>query len=87
MPSWLSGTTAPVNLDTELPEHVMYWALSTLRIAVHQNLEGVRAHYKTYGTYELYFLSFYALARIWSAIWISAAVLKEPEIGSSMDQT
>nr|Q923J6.2 RecName: Full=Dynein axonemal heavy chain 12; AltName: Full=Bm259 [Rattus norvegicus] len=50
VPSWLSGTTAPVNLDTELPEHVMYWALSTLRIAVHQNLEGVRAHYKTYVT-------------------------------------
>ncbi|XP_076787402.1 dynein axonemal heavy chain 12 isoform X1 [Arvicanthis niloticus] len=48
VPSWLSGTSSPVNLDTELPEHVLNWALSTLRIAVHQNLEGARAHYKTY---------------------------------------
>ncbi|XP_052045898.1 dynein axonemal heavy chain 12 [Apodemus sylvaticus] len=48
VPSWLSGTSSPVNLDTELPEHVLQWALSTLRIAVQQNLEGAKAHYKTY---------------------------------------
>ncbi|XP_021099628.1 dynein heavy chain 12, axonemal [Heterocephalus glaber] len=48
VPSWLSGTSTPVNLDTELPEHVLQWALNTLKVAVHQNLEGARKHYETY---------------------------------------
>lgn len=52
MPSWLSGTTSPVNIDTELPEHVLQWALNTLKMAVHQNLEGAKAHYDAYGIYE-----------------------------------
>ncbi|XP_059129967.1 dynein axonemal heavy chain 12 isoform X1 [Peromyscus eremicus] len=46
--SWLSGTSSPVNLDTELPEHVLHWALNTLKIAVHRNLEGTKAHYDSY---------------------------------------
>ncbi|XP_031217595.1 dynein heavy chain 12, axonemal [Mastomys coucha] len=50
VPSWLSGTPSPVSLDTELPEHVVEWALSTLRTAVQHNLEGAKAHYKTYVT-------------------------------------
>ncbi|KAF4024010.1 hypothetical protein G4228_015792 [Cervus hanglu yarkandensis] len=48
VPSWLSGTSTPVNLDTELPEHVLQWALDTLKVAVHRNLEGARKHYETY---------------------------------------
>ncbi|KAM6176988.1 dynein axonemal heavy chain 12 [Erethizon dorsatum] len=48
VPSWLSGISTPVNLDTELPEHVLQWALTTLKVAVHQNLEGIRKHYETY---------------------------------------
>ncbi|XP_031791054.1 dynein heavy chain 12, axonemal isoform X3 [Piliocolobus tephrosceles] len=48
IPSWLSGTSTPVNLDTELPEHVLHWAVDTLKAAVHWNLEGARKHYETY---------------------------------------
>uniref|UniRef100_A0A3Q1LZ19 Dynein axonemal heavy chain 12 n=1 Tax=Bos taurus TaxID=9913 RepID=A0A3Q1LZ19_BOVIN len=48
VPSWLSGTSTPVNLDTELPEHVLQWALDKLKVAVHCNLEGARKHYETY---------------------------------------
>ncbi|PNJ26768.1 DNAH12 isoform 7 [Pongo abelii] len=48
VPSWLSGTSTPVNLDTELPEHVLHWAVDTLKAAVHRNLEGARKHYETY---------------------------------------
>ncbi|XP_055269255.1 dynein axonemal heavy chain 12 [Moschus berezovskii] len=48
VPSWLSGTSTPVNLDTELPEHVLQWALDRLKVAVHHNLEGARKHYETY---------------------------------------
>nr|XP_023475994.1 dynein heavy chain 12, axonemal isoform X11 [Equus caballus] len=48
VPSWLSGTSTPVNLDTELPEHVLQWALDKLKVAIHQNLEGARKHYETY---------------------------------------
>lgn len=40
-----------MNLDTELPEHVLKWALETLKVAVHHNLEGARKHYETYGIY------------------------------------
>uniref|UniRef100_A0A671G5X3 Dynein axonemal heavy chain 12 n=1 Tax=Rhinolophus ferrumequinum TaxID=59479 RepID=A0A671G5X3_RHIFE len=46
--SWLSGTSTPVNLDTELPEHVLQWALNTLKVAIHCNLEGARKHYEAY---------------------------------------
>nr|BAB63022.1 hypothetical protein [Macaca fascicularis] len=48
IPSWLSGTSTPVNLDTELPEHVLHWAVDTLKAAIHRNLEGARKHYETY---------------------------------------
>ncbi|XP_023571553.1 dynein heavy chain 12, axonemal isoform X2 [Octodon degus] len=48
IPSWLSGISTPVNLDTELPEHVLQWALTTLKAAVQQNLDGARKHYETY---------------------------------------
>ncbi|XP_040310640.1 dynein axonemal heavy chain 12 isoform X5 [Herpailurus yagouaroundi] len=48
VPSWLSGTSPAVNLDTELPEHVSQWAVTTLKAAVHHNLEGARKHYETY---------------------------------------
>ncbi|KAF6099108.1 dynein axonemal heavy chain 12 [Phyllostomus discolor] len=48
VPSWLSGTSTTVNLDTELPEHVLEWALDTLKAAVRRNLEGARQHYETY---------------------------------------
>uniref|UniRef100_A0A8D1FAU9 Dynein axonemal heavy chain 12 n=1 Tax=Sus scrofa TaxID=9823 RepID=A0A8D1FAU9_PIG len=48
VPSWLSGTSTTVNIDTELPEHVLQWALNTLKVAVHRNLEGARKHYETY---------------------------------------
>uniref|UniRef100_A0A452FPW7 Dynein axonemal heavy chain 12 n=1 Tax=Capra hircus TaxID=9925 RepID=A0A452FPW7_CAPHI len=48
VPSWLSGTSTPVNLDTELPEHVLQWAVDTLKVAIHHNLEGARKHYATY---------------------------------------
>ncbi|XP_037594046.1 dynein heavy chain 12, axonemal [Cebus imitator] len=48
IPSWLSGTSTPVNLDTALPEHVLHWAVNTLKAAVHRNLEGARKHYETY---------------------------------------
>ncbi|XP_029097549.1 dynein heavy chain 12, axonemal isoform X16 [Monodon monoceros] len=48
VPSWLSGTSTTVSLDTELPEHVLQWALDTLKVAVHHNLEGARKHYETY---------------------------------------
>uniref|UniRef100_A0A8C6IB67 Dynein axonemal heavy chain 12 n=1 Tax=Mus spicilegus TaxID=10103 RepID=A0A8C6IB67_MUSSI len=50
VPSWLSGTSSPVNLDTEIPEHVLQWALCTLRTAIQHNLEGAKAHHKTYVT-------------------------------------
>ncbi|XP_032178971.1 dynein heavy chain 12, axonemal isoform X4 [Mustela erminea] len=48
VPSWLSGTSPTVNLDTQLPEHVLEWALTTLKLAIHHNLEGARKHYETY---------------------------------------
>uniref|UniRef100_A0A8C0K181 Dynein axonemal heavy chain 12 n=1 Tax=Canis lupus dingo TaxID=286419 RepID=A0A8C0K181_CANLU len=48
VPSWLSGASPSVNLDTQLPERVLQWALTTLKLAVHYNLEGARKHYETY---------------------------------------
>lgn len=41
-----------MNIDTELPEHVLQWALDMLKVAVHRNLEGARKHYETYGIYD-----------------------------------
>ncbi|KAG8523853.1 Dynein heavy chain 7, axonemal [Galemys pyrenaicus] len=46
--SWLSGTSTPVTLDTELPEHVLQWAVAMLKMAVQHNLEGARKHHETY---------------------------------------
>lgn len=46
--SWLSEAPTTVNLDTELPEHVIQWALNTLKEAIDRNLEGARNHYETY---------------------------------------
>lgn len=30
------------------------WALTTLKMAVHQNLEGARKHHETYGTHDIH---------------------------------
>uniref|UniRef100_G1PAG5 Dynein axonemal heavy chain 12 n=1 Tax=Myotis lucifugus TaxID=59463 RepID=G1PAG5_MYOLU len=48
VPSWLSAASPPVNLDTELPEHMLQWALDVLKVEIHRNLEGARQHYETY---------------------------------------
>ncbi|XP_059519194.1 dynein axonemal heavy chain 12 [Myotis daubentonii] len=48
VPSWLSAASPPVNLDTELPEHMIQWALDVLKVEIHRNLEGARRHYETY---------------------------------------
>ncbi|XP_069874839.1 dynein axonemal heavy chain 12 isoform X1 [Dipodomys merriami] len=48
VPSWLSGSQPPVNLDTELPEHILNWALETVKEAVCENLEGAKRHYQAY---------------------------------------
>nr|XP_044991758.1 dynein axonemal heavy chain 12 [Jaculus jaculus] len=50
IPSWLSGTISPSTLDTELPEHVLQWAVNMLKSAVQQNLEGAKMHYEEYVT-------------------------------------
>ncbi|XP_006892348.1 PREDICTED: dynein heavy chain 12, axonemal [Elephantulus edwardii] len=48
IPSWLTGASPPVTLDTELPEHVIQWAIDKLRTAVKHNLEGPRQRYEEY---------------------------------------
>ncbi|XP_045146064.1 dynein axonemal heavy chain 12 [Echinops telfairi] len=48
VPSWLSGAATPTNLDTELPAHVIHWAVDTLKRAIRQNLEGPRQQYEAY---------------------------------------
>ncbi|XP_070246928.1 dynein axonemal heavy chain 12 isoform X4 [Myotis yumanensis] len=48
VPSWLSAASPPVNLDTELPEHMLQWALDVLKVEIRRNLEGARQHYETY---------------------------------------
>ncbi|XP_006862182.1 PREDICTED: dynein heavy chain 12, axonemal [Chrysochloris asiatica] len=48
VPSWLAGASTPATLDTELPEHVIHWAVDKLKVAVRQNLEGPRQHYESY---------------------------------------
>ncbi|KAM9098063.1 dynein heavy chain 12, axonemal isoform X1 [Sarcophilus harrisii] len=46
--SWLSGGPTTVTLSTELPSHVVNWALETLKAAVNLNLEGPKAHFNDY---------------------------------------
>ncbi|KAH0630140.1 hypothetical protein JD844_012808 [Phrynosoma platyrhinos] len=46
--SWLGGTSAVTAIDTELPEHVISWASSVLKKAVHENLKGPKAHFDFY---------------------------------------
>ena len=86
-----------MNLDTELPEHVLQWALDTLKVAVHRNLEGARKHYETYGIYDAN-ISFFVIkechfifTRILSDIWLSGSVMKdqreqEVSIGMASDR-
>ncbi|NXG57074.1 DYH12 protein, partial [Hemiprocne comata] len=44
--SWLMGETA--TLDTELPNHVMEWATSTLKNCIRDNLEGPKKYFENY---------------------------------------
>ncbi|KAM8995091.1 LOW QUALITY PROTEIN: dynein axonemal heavy chain 12 [Ara ararauna] len=44
--SWLTGDTA--TLDTELPEHVLEWATSTLKKRIRDNLEGPKKYFEKY---------------------------------------
>lgn len=70
--------------DTELPEHVLQWALDTLKVAIHHNLEGARKHYATYGIYDTNIISLFVIkkchfifTRILSDIWWSGSVMKD----------
>lgn len=47
--SWLGGGTTVTTIDTELPDHVVTWASSLLRRAIHENLKGPKAHFDAYG--------------------------------------
>ncbi|NXW00315.1 DYH12 protein, partial [Fregetta grallaria] len=44
--SWLTGGTAA--LDTELPNHVIVWATSTLKKSIRDNLEGPKEYFENY---------------------------------------
>uniref|UniRef100_A0A672VFG6 Dynein axonemal heavy chain 12 n=1 Tax=Strigops habroptila TaxID=2489341 RepID=A0A672VFG6_STRHB len=44
--SWLMGDTA--TLDTELPNHVLEWATSTLKKCIRDNLEGPKKYFEEY---------------------------------------
>nr|XP_008166211.1 dynein axonemal heavy chain 12 isoform X1 [Chrysemys picta bellii] len=46
--SWLSGGATAVTLDTELADHVLAWASSTLKRAIQANLEGPKEHFERY---------------------------------------
>ncbi|XP_013912661.1 PREDICTED: dynein heavy chain 12, axonemal isoform X2 [Thamnophis sirtalis] len=46
--SWLGGTTIVTTIDTELPDHVIAWASSTLKTAINENLKGAKAHFDSY---------------------------------------
>ncbi|XP_044307141.1 dynein axonemal heavy chain 12 [Varanus komodoensis] len=46
--SWLGGASTVTHIDTELPEHVISWASSVLRTAIHENLKGAKAHFDSY---------------------------------------
>jgi len=42
----MGGTTT---LDTELPNHVIAWATSTLKKSIRDNLEGPKEYFENYG--------------------------------------
>lgn len=42
----MGGTTT---LDTELPDHVVVWATSTLKKSIRDNLEGPKEYFENYG--------------------------------------
>ena len=42
----MGGTTT---LDTELPNHVIGWATTTLKKSVRDNLEGPKEYFENYG--------------------------------------
>ncbi|NWI51186.1 DYH12 protein, partial [Calyptomena viridis] len=44
--SWLTGVTETV--DSELPNHIMVWATSTLKKSIRDNLEGPKEHFENY---------------------------------------
>ncbi|NXL55199.1 DYH12 protein, partial [Chordeiles acutipennis] len=44
--SWLMGGTT--TLDTELPDHVVVWATSTLKKSIRDNLEGPKEYFENY---------------------------------------
>ncbi|PKU33047.1 dynein heavy chain axonemal [Limosa lapponica baueri] len=44
--SWLMGGTT--TLDTELPNHVITWATSTLKKSIRDNLEGPKEYFENY---------------------------------------
>ncbi|NWS64778.1 DYH12 protein, partial [Chunga burmeisteri] len=44
--SWLMGGTT--TLDTELPNHVIVWATSTLKKSIRNNLEGPKEYFENY---------------------------------------
>ncbi|XP_037760095.1 dynein axonemal heavy chain 12 isoform X2 [Chelonia mydas] len=46
--SWLAGGPTTVTLDTELADHVIAWASSTLKRAIQANLEGPKKHFERY---------------------------------------
>uniref|UniRef100_A0A8C8RTS4 Dynein heavy chain linker domain-containing protein n=1 Tax=Pelusios castaneus TaxID=367368 RepID=A0A8C8RTS4_9SAUR len=46
--SWLAGGPTTVTLDTELADHVIAWASSTLKRAIKANLEGPKEHFDRY---------------------------------------
>ncbi|XP_074055006.1 dynein axonemal heavy chain 12 isoform X7 [Macrotis lagotis] len=48
VPSWLGSAPTLVNLSTELPDHVVEWALNSLREEVNLNLEGPKKHFNEY---------------------------------------
>uniref|UniRef100_A0A8C4YH30 Dynein heavy chain 12, axonemal n=1 Tax=Gopherus evgoodei TaxID=1825980 RepID=A0A8C4YH30_9SAUR len=46
--SWLAGGATTATLDTELADHVIAWASSTLKRAIQANLEGPKEHFERY---------------------------------------
>uniref|UniRef100_A0A8D0GGB1 Dynein heavy chain 12, axonemal n=1 Tax=Sphenodon punctatus TaxID=8508 RepID=A0A8D0GGB1_SPHPU len=46
--SWLAAGATVTTVDTELPDHVIAWAQSTLKRAVKENLKGPREHFENY---------------------------------------
>uniref|UniRef100_A0A7M4FPW0 Dynein axonemal heavy chain 12 n=1 Tax=Crocodylus porosus TaxID=8502 RepID=A0A7M4FPW0_CROPO len=46
--SWLAGGATATTLDTELADHVIAWASSTLKKAIQDNLEGPKEYFESY---------------------------------------